>query len=60
MNEFIKAWDEYISDADEMFTQEEYLGFKNGWCKAMAYIERHTREAWSDAAFPERTKTTTL
>ena len=55
-NEYLKAWDAYISDSDQMFTQEEYLAFKNGWCCAMSYLERKTRECWSDAAFPERSK----
>lgn len=52
-NEYLKAWDAYISDSDEMFTQEEYLAFKNGWCCAMSYIQTIGRSCWNDAAFPE-------
>lgn len=52
-NNFLKAWDAYISDSDEMFTQEEYLAFKNGWCCAFNYIEHASRARWNEAAFPE-------
>ena len=55
-NEFLKAWDLYISDSDEMFTQEEYLAFKNGWCSALDFILANGRSLWNDAAFPERIK----
>ena len=56
-NEFLKAWDSYLSDSDEMFTQEEYLAFKNGWCFALDFIMHQSRSLWNDATFPEREKT---
>jgi len=55
-NEFLKAWDAYIADFDEMFTQEEYLAFKNGWCSALDFILANGRSLWNDATFPERSR----
>lgn len=59
-NEFLKAWDAYIADSDEMFTQEEYLAFKNGWCFAWDFIMDKGRSCWNDATFPERSKSSDL
>ena len=52
-NTFLKAWDLYIADSDEMFTQEEYLAFKNGWICALDFMLDKGRSLWNQATFPE-------
>jgi hypothetical protein len=56
-NEFLAAWDAYIMDSDEMFTQEEYLAFKNGWISALDFMLDKGRSLWNDATFIERSQT---
>lgn len=56
MNEYLKAWDAYVTDGDGAYTEEERIAFKNGWVSAIDYILCQGRSLWNDAVFPERTK----
>ena len=56
-NEFLKAWDSYISDSDNQYTEDERIAFKNGWVYAIDYFLHTGQSLWNDATFPERDKT---
>lgn len=52
-NEYLNAWDKYISDSDNIYSEEELIAFKNGWIFALEYCGRVNRKLWNDAVFPE-------
>lgn len=57
MNEYLKAWDDYLKDSDGKFTEDERIAFKNGWVYAVDMFLAQGRSLWNDAVFPERSQT---